>query len=215
MCIIDCNLGNLRNVQKALEKLGEDSIISNRQDDIEKADALILPGVGAFGDAMDTLRKMGLVDVIRKEVLEKKKPLLGICLGMQLLAIDGYEKGYHQGLGILPMSVQQLQNEQNISEFRLPHVGWNDITVRDTALFKGLPSDANFYFVHSFHARCMDDSIIAATCRYGQEFAAAVHKDNIFATQFHSEKSQAYGFKVLLNFMTYVKSKRMEKVHHA
>ena len=216
MCIIDCNLGNLRNVQKAFEKLGEQVIISSRQDDIEKADALILPGVGAFGDAMDTLRKMGLVDVIRKEVLEKKKPLLGICLGMQLLAIDGYEKGYHQGLGLLPMSVQQLQNEQNMPGFRLPHVGWNDITARaDEVLFEGLPSGANFYFVHSFHVRCMDNSIIAATCRYGQEFAAAVHKDNIFATQFHPEKSQAYGFKVLLNFIKYVKSKKMENVHHA
>lgn len=215
ICIIDCNLGNLRNVQKVLEKLGESAIISNRCEDIEKADALILPGVGAFGEAMETLRELGLVEVIRREVLDRKKPILGICLGMQLLAIDGYEKGYHQGLGLLPMSVWQLQNQQNISEFRLPHVGWNNIAAKDTVLFEGLPSDANFYFVHSFHAQCQDESIIAATCCYGQEFTAAVHKENIFATQFHPEKSQAYGFKVLRNFIQYVTSKRMERVHHA
>ncbi len=206
ICIINCNLGNLRNVQKALEKLGESAIISSRPEDIEKADALILPGVGAFGEAMETMRELDLVEVIRQEVLDRKKPLLGICLGMQLLAIDGYEKGHHQGLGLLPMSVRQLQNEQNIPEFRLPHVGWNNIAAKDKMLFEGLPSDANFYFVHSFHAQCQDESIIAATCSYGQEFAAAVHRENIFATQFHPEKSQAYGFKVLHNFLNYVRS---------
>lgn len=200
ICIIDCRLGNLRNVQKAFEKIGVKAAISSIASDIQKAQALVLPGVGAFGDAMDTLQELGLITVIRTEVLEKKKPILGICLGMQLLGVESYEKGHHQGLGILPMSIQKLEPQN--PECRVPHVGWNAITVKNNAsLFTGLPEKPDFYFVHSFHAVCEDQTFVAATCTHGQEFVAAVEKANIFATQFHPEKSQAYGLHVLSNFV--------------
>lgn len=200
ICIIDCRLGNLRNVQKAFEKIGVQAIVSSAVSDLEKSQALVLPGVGAFGDAMNTLRELGLVAVIRTEVLEKKKPILGICLGMQVLGVESYEKGHHRGLGILPMSIQRL--EPRDTGCRVPHVGWNAITVKNKAsLFTGLPEKSDFYFVHSYHAVCEDQTIVAATCNHGMEFVAAVEKANIFATQFHPEKSQAYGLHILSNFI--------------
>jgi glutamine amidotransferase len=207
VAIIDYDAGNLRNVQKALEYLGyRTSIVSSRVEDLERADVLILPGVGAFYEGMRILRKRQLDSFLHQEVIGKKKPLLGICLGMQLLSNDGCEGGQCSGLGFLPMSTQKLRSEEK--GFRLPHIGWNDVSFKpDSVLFKGIPESPDFYFVHSYHAVCEDESIAAATCEYGHTFVAAVEKDNIFGTQFHPEKSQRYGLKLLQNFMAYCESR--------
>lgn len=202
MMIVDCKIGNLRNVQKVFEKLGVMTQISDNAEDIEKSDALVLPGVGAFGDAMNNIKSLGLLEPLRKAALKDKKPILGICLGMQLLGKESFELGHHQGLNILPMSVKKLET----NGLKLPHIGWNNINIENQAsLFNGIPADSDFYFVHSYNCVCEDQKIIAATCEYGKRFVAAIQKDNIFATQFHPEKSQAYGFKVIRNFVDYVK----------
>jgi len=199
--IVDYGAGNLRNVQKALEFLGcQAPIISNQVDDLAQAEALILPGVGAFHMGMQHLRDLGLDIALRVEVLEKRKPLLGICLGMQLLATEGHEGGRCDGLGLLPMVVRRLRCDG--AGLRVPHMGWNNVCARRGAtLFVGVPVDPDFYFVHSYHAECVDENIVAATCEYGQTFVAAVEHSNIFATQFHPEKSQRYGLQVLSNFL--------------
>jgi len=197
-CIIDCNLGNLRNVQKAFERLGIRAGISSKKEELESAQAIILPGVGAFGDAIANLQALHLIESIREQVLHKKKPILGICLGMQLFGEESYERGHYRGLGLLPMSIQRLQPKEKLP---VPHVGWDDITVKNnSSLLAGLPENPDFYFVHSFHAACNSPEIVAAMCDYGGEFVAAVQWGNIFATQFHPEKSQASGLKVLANF---------------
>jgi len=202
--LVDCNLGNLRNVQKAFEKIGEEAIISNNINDIEKADGLILPGVGAFPEAMKNIHSLELFNVLRDQVLNKKKPILGICLGMQLLGKEGYENERCEGLNFLPMIIKKL--EININEYRLPHIGWNNITIKKSApLFEGLPDNPDFYFVHSYHSICDDSNIVSATCDYGQIFVVAVQYENIFGVQFHPEKSQEYGLKILKNFVKYVK----------
>jgi len=205
LVIIDCNLGNLRNVQKAFEKIGEEAIISNNISQIEKADCLVLPGVGAFAEAMENIHSLGLFDVLRKQIFHEKKPILGICLGMQLLGKESYEHGKCEGLNLLPMVIKKL--EVNTDKYRLPHMGWNDISVKNnTSLLEDLPDNPDFYFVHNYHAICDIDNIIAATCDYGQTFVVAVQYENIFGVQFHPEKSQENGIKVLKNFIKYVKS---------
>ena len=200
--IIDYDAGNLRNVQKAVERLGYPSICSNKVEDIENADVLILPGVGAFNDGMDAIENLGLDTAIRKQVINDKKPILGICLGMQLFAQEGFEGGRRRGLALLPIVVSRLQSEEE--GYRLPHIGWNNIAIRDKSLlFHGVPANPDFYFVHSFHAKCQDSEIVAATAEYGHRFVAAIESENIFATQFHPEKSQRYGLQVLKNFMSF------------
>ena len=202
--IIDCQLGNLRNVQKAFERIGLDTKISNNIEDIQNADGYILPGVGAFGSAMEHLHSLNLVEPLRHNIMQKKKPILGICLGMQILGERGFEDGEHKGLGILPMTIQKLNTGENLP---LPHIGWNNIEVKSSSiLFEGIPPDADVYFVHSYHAVCNDNEIVAATSNYGTTFVAAIEKDNVFATQFHPEKSQAYGVKILENFANYCRS---------
>jgi imidazole glycerol-phosphate synthase subunit HisH len=200
--IIDFDAGNLRNVQKAIEHLGATAGISKKAADIETAEVLILPGVGAFRDGITAIKQYGLYDLIRTEVLGKKKPILGICLGMQLMAAESHEGGLWQGLALLPMSIHRLQSDK--TGLRIPHIGWNEITARQkSVLFKDIPSAPDFYFVHSYHAVCEDENIIAATAEYGHKFAAAVEKDNIFATQFHPEKSQRYGVQLIKNFLNF------------
>lgn len=200
--IIDYDAGNLRNVQKAFEHLGYPANITKSPENIVGADALVLPGVGAFHDGMDMLERLNLVDAIKRAVLDNKKPILGICLGMQLFADSGDEGGHRDGLGLLPMTIERLRsNEMGI---RLPHIGWNNIRIETKSkLFDSLSANPDFYFVHSYHAVCLDEGMIKATCRYGQTFVAAVERENIFATQFHPEKSQRYGLKVLANFTDY------------
>ncbi len=200
ICIIDYGMGNLRSVEKALYTLGADVTISSKKEDVESADKLILPGVGAFGHAMENLRKRDLIEIMTREVLKKKKPFLGICLGMQLLATRSYELGKFDGLDWVKGEVRKLPVEQ--MGLKVPHVGWNDLILKkESKILAGIKPKTSFYFVHSFALYPDDPTVISGTCSYGDEFVASVAKDNIFATQFHPEKSQKDGLKILENFM--------------
>jgi glutamine amidotransferase len=208
LTIIDYEAGNLRTVQKAVEHLGFVALISNNLDVIKQSDALILPGVGAFADGMNTLERLKLVDLIRNFVKIDKKPILGICLGMQLLAKRGLEGGERRGLDLLPMEIKKFNFQDK--QYRIPHMGWNNISIKkDSGLFKEIPNSADFYFVHSYYCESQDTSIIAATCNYGHDFVVAAENNNIFCTQFHPEKSQLYGLKVLQNYLVSCKEKIM------
>lgn len=209
--IIDYDAGNLRNVQKAVEACGYSAITSRLAEEVESSDVLILPGVGAFQNGMGALERLGLCDAIRKHVITEKKPILGICLGMQLFAKEGHEGGRCQGLGFLPMVIEKLPVEEH--GLRLPHIGWNSVDIKSSArMFDGVSPGPDFYFVHSFHAVCETEDIVAATCSYGQSFVASVERDNIFATQFHPEKSQRYGLQYLRNFLEYSKDRINERI---
>ena len=202
LVIVDYQMGNVRSVAKAFELLGAGVKVSNRPRDIKMADHLVLPGVGAFGDGMKHLKDLGLIGILTEEVAEKKKPFLGICLGMQLLARDSEEFGYHQGLSWLEASVKSFAFvSQNL---KVPHVGWNEIKfTRDCPLFNNLRQNPVFYFVHSYHLVPDSAAMTVATCSYGKDFVVAVQKNNIFATQFHPEKSQTVGLKILANFLSW------------
>lgn len=198
--IIDYGLGNLRSVSGAVKKVGFDTMISSRVDDLKAAEKLILPGVGAFGDGMRNLRERGLIEPLTDIVVGGKKPILGICLGAQLLAKSSEEFGYHEGFGWLDAQVVRLTPVGGLS---VPHVGWNDCRqVKSSALFEGVPLDALFYYVHSFHIVCNDPTLVIGECDYGMKVTAAVQSGNIYATQFHPEKSQKYGLQLLKNFLT-------------
>src|SRR3989338_3798730 len=194
--IIDYGLGNLKSVAAAVKRLGYEFSISNRAEDFQKADKLILPGVGAFGDGMRNLLNLNLIAPLTRIVLEQGKPILGICLGAQLMAKESVEFGHHQGLGWIDASVIKL--ETGDQRLRLPHVGWNNLLqVRRNILFEGIPNEALFYYVHSFYVQCRDFNIVIAECEYGEKFTAAFNRGNIYATQFHPEKSQLYGLRLL------------------
>lgn len=206
LTIVNYGAGNLRNVQKAIEHLGGRATISASPDEVARSEALVLPGVGHFQDGMASLASSGLDQALREAVLDRESALLGICLGMQLIADSGEEGGPAPGLGLLPMSVRLL--ESNEPGFRLPHIGWNEVRFRpDSVLFAGLPEGPDLYFVHSYHAVCTDQALVAATCPFGGGFAAAVERAPIFAVQFHPEKSQRFGLKILSNFLQYCRSR--------
>lgn len=194
--IIDYKLGNTASVKKAFEKVGAKAKISNSKKEIEKAGYLVLPGVGAFGDGMKNLIELGLVELLTTQVVKKKTPFLGICLGMQLLAEEGCEFGEHAGLGWIKGKSIKLKSP------RLPHIGWNNIKIIRQDIFREI-SDDNFYFVHSYILKPADRTIVSSTCNYGETFPSSIQKDNIFATQFHPEKSQRAGLKVLENFLNF------------
>jgi len=199
--IIDYGMGNLFSVENALKSLGASVKISSRENDIVNAEKLILPGVGAFPDGMKNLQELGLIPFLEREVLEKKKPFLGICLGMQLLATEGEEHKLTRGLGWVAGRVRRFAVDEDT--FRIPHVGWNDVMPKSgQPLFQGIESPI-FYFVHSYHLVPDDQSVVAATCQYGETFVAAVKKENIFGTQFHPEKSQKNGLRLLENFLNF------------
>lgn len=199
--VIDYGMGNLRSVHNALDLLGAEVQITGEAEEILAAERLILPGVGAFGLAMQNLRERGLVDVLNEKVIAQKTPILAICLGMQLLAEESDEHGTHAGLGWVSGAVHHFDVSDGL---RVPHVGWNNIEiVGQPALFNGVKTGTEFYFVHSYHFATDDESIVAATTEYGYEFVCAVHKDNIFGTQFHPEKSQHNGLQILRNFMSW------------
>lgn len=202
IAVIDYKAGNIRNVQKAIESLNVESEIISQPEDLESFDGIILPGVGHFKNGMDYLNDSGLSEAIISEVKDSKKPLMGICLGMQLLAISGEEGGFTKGLGLLPMKVQKF-NMQNKQE-RLPHMGWNNIVPnKKSLLFRNVPINSDFYFAHSYHVVLNDENLSAATCDYAYPFPVALESGNIFATQFHPEKSQRFGRIVLKNFLSY------------
>jgi len=203
IAIVDYGMGNLRSVSKALDLLGFKNAVASEPEALENAERIILPGVGAFGDAMDNLREGGWIPKLENEVLAKRKPLLGVCLGMQLLAENSSENGKHDGLGWIKAGVRRFEIDEK--KFKVPHVGWNDVTPSENSrLFKGMGQGKAFYFVHSYHAVCKDPKIVSATCEYGELFAAAIEKDNVCGTQFHPEKSQKWGLAVLRNFVTNV-----------
>jgi glutamine amidotransferase len=199
IAIVDYGMGNIASVQNALALLGAEGVITAHAEDFARATHIILPGVGAYQDGMRELRERGLIPVLQKEVLEKKKPFLGICLGMQLLTSTGEEGGETKGLEFIAGRTRKLSAEG----LRLPHIGWNEVTPAGGAnLFVGIPS-LDFYFVHSYVVEPADSPVTIATCTYGETFAAAIRKDNIFGVQFHTEKSQKSGLTVLRNFINF------------
>ncbi|MFM7243867.1 MAG: imidazole glycerol phosphate synthase subunit HisH [Planctomycetaceae bacterium] len=192
--IVDYGSGNLRSVQKAFEKLGTAARITDDPQVVAESERLVLPGVGAFGDAMRALRDRGLVEPIVAHV-RADKPFFGICMGLQLLFETGLEGGRHDGLGLLSGEVVRFDLPAGI---KVPHMGWNTVQWRDPATAEG---DGWFYFVHSYHARPSDASVVAAVTDYGGEFVSAVSRGRLFATQFHPEKSQATGLGLLASFV--------------
>lgn len=202
IAIIDYGMGNLRSVQKGFEKVGCSAFISSDKRKIEDASAIVLPGVGAFIDAMENLRNAGLVDVIQS-VIKKGKPFLGICLGLQLLFTEGQEFGEHGGLDVLPGKVVPFDFKQadGCAGLKVPHMGWNRVApCKDTPLLNGAKAETHFYFVHSYYVVPEDKDIIWTKTEYGVEFVSAVMKDNIYAVQFHPEKSQEAGLSILKKF---------------
>jgi len=198
IAIIDYGMGNLSSVFKALKKLGADVAITDKVSEIRKAGSVILPGVGHFGDGMKNLKSSGMVDVVRESIADKK-PFLGICLGMQLLMEDSEEAPGVEGLGIFKGKVVRFKK----SSLKVPHMGWNDITMKGkNPNLKGIRDGTFFYFVHSYYVKPVDSEISVATCNYGVDFAACLGKDNVFATQFHPEKSQDAGLQILKNWIS-------------
>jgi len=200
IAIIDYGMGNVRSVHNALTYLGQEAVITADANEIDKAERLILPGVGAFGDAMTNLEARELPHVLRQQVIEKGKPFLGICLGLQLLAKRSTEHGKHCGLGWFDADVMKF--DLGGAGLKVPHMGWNRIhPAVEHSMFANLKErEFDFYFVHSLYIVCRDAQAVAATCTYGQSFTAAIFKDNVFATQFHPEKSQDNGLQLLKNF---------------
>jgi glutamine amidotransferase len=198
--IIDYGMGNLRSVQKAFEHIGESAEISADQSQIAAADRIVLPGVGAFRDAIDALRRADLTGLI-KDHIAADRPFLGICLGLQLLMDVSLEDGEHEGLGVIPGIVRRFELP---AEYKIPHMGWNQLDYSaqpEHGLLKGLEPDPWFYFVHSYHVVPTDRSWVAATTDYGGPFVSVVAKSHVMATQFHPEKSQSCGMQFLKNFL--------------
>ena len=197
IAIIDYQMGNLRSVQKGFERVGHAAAITSDPVILAKASKLVLPGVGAFADAIGELKRRELVQPIR-DALDAGKPMLGICLGLQLLFDVSYEDGEHEGLGILPGAVQRFDVP---AEFKVPHMGWNQVHFKRRApIFAGIDDGAHFYFVHSYYVAPKDRAVVDGETSYPEPFCATIWRDNLFATQFHPEKSQRDGLRILQNF---------------
>jgi len=196
--IVDYNIGNLANVYNACDTLGQKASFVKNPEDLKNFDRIILPGVGSFGEAMFNLNKTGMKEAIY-EFFRTGKPIIGICLGMQLLFENSEEFGKHEGLGLIDGKIVLFDKSKMHQDIKIPHMGWNVIKTEDNNLFKGL-KNPYLYFVHSFHALTDDKNIIGKT-EYGYEFASAVHKENIYGFQPHPEKSHENGLKILKNFM--------------
>ncbi len=195
--IIDYDAGNIKSVEKALDYLGEKSMVTRDPQELLAADKVILPGVGSFGDAMENLKKYGLVPVIKK-IVEEQIPFLGICLGLQLLFESSEESPGVEGLGILKGKVLRIPAEKDL---KIPHMGWNSLHLQNQGrLFAGIPQETYVYFVHSYYLQAEDPSIVKATTWYGTQIHASVEQGNVFACQFHPEKSSHWGLKILENF---------------
>jgi len=199
--IIDYKMGNLRSVQKAFEKVGCDAIISNDINVIHNASKIVLPGVGSFADGMKNLNDLGLIEVLNEEVIIKQKPFLGICLGMQLIANKSYENGESNGLGWIDAEVVKFDFSNLDKKLKIPHVGWNNVYFKNNnLLFNRLADGGDFYFVHSYYIKT-NENIVTGISNYGFDFISSINKNNIFAFQFHPEKSQSLGLKILENFV--------------
>ena len=198
IAIIDYDAGNIKSVEKALILLGQEVVITGGREEILKADKVILPGVGAFGDAMANLRKTGLDQVIR-EVTGRGTPFLGICLGLQLLFERSGEAPGVEGLGILKGEILRIPDSEGL---KIPHMGWNSLHLEnDGRMFRGISEGAYVYFVHSYYLKAADESIVKASTEYSTHIHASVEKDNVFACQFHPEKSSDVGIQILRNFV--------------
>lgn len=199
--VIDYGMGNLRSVVNALQAVGARAHIGSDSAALANADAIVLPGVGAFATGMEQLRRRGLTEALAQEVLVAKKPFLGICLGMQLLATTGTEHGVCDGLNFIPGKVVRIEPQADGPDLRIPHIGWNDVAIRSPGgLYAGLSSGENFYFVHSYVFVPDDPATVSASCDYGGEFAASLEVGNISAVQFHPEKSHRAGLTLLGNW---------------
>ncbi len=198
--IIDYGMGNNKSIQNQLNRIGVNSIISNKSSDLKDADKLILPGVGHFDNGIDHLNKHHLIETLNKRVLIDNIPILGICLGMQLFAKDS-EEGMSKGLGWIDAHVVRFSNSKLEKQFRIPHIGWNNLNIqRQSNLLEGIDEQSFFYFVHSYYLYSHDSKIILATTEYSEKFTSVVQKKNIFGTQFHPEKSHDAGIRILKNF---------------
>lgn len=195
IAIIDYGMGNLRSVQKAFEKVGAEALITQTPEDIQKADKVVLPGVGAIQPAIEKLKPLGAVTAIQ-QAIDNGKPFLGICLGFQLLFESSNEGGNVKGLGILAGTVERF------TSLKVPHMGWNQLNIKQAScpLWTGINENANVYFCHSFYVKPKDPKLVSTTTDYGIEFASSIAKDNVFGVQFHPEKSQVVGLKILENF---------------
>ena len=198
VAIIDYDAGNIKSVEKAIQFLGEEAIITRNPDEILSASSVILPGVGAFGDAMEKLHKYNLIPVIQ-EVVKQQIPFLGICLGLQLLFEKSDESPGVEGLAILEGEIKRIPDK---GELKIPHIGWNSLKFpNEGRLYQGISEDSYVYFVHSYYLDAKEDDIVVATTEYGTKIHASVEKGNVFACQFHPEKSSSVGLKILENFL--------------
>lgn len=198
IAIIDYDAGNVKSVEKALEFLGEEAVLTRDPEVLLKAEKVILPGVGAFGDAMEKLHGYGLVTVIRK-IVEKGTPFLGICLGLQLLFESSDESPGVEGLGVLKGRIVRIPDGEGL---KVPHIGWNSLTYPNQGrLYKGIPENSYVYFVHSYYLQAQEPEIVVAETEYGVQIQASVEKGNVFACQFHPEKSSGIGMTILKNFI--------------
>ncbi|MFH1067220.1 MAG: imidazole glycerol phosphate synthase subunit HisH [bacterium] len=198
VAIIDYGMGNIGSVQNALKEIGAQPAVVQHPKEVKKFNRIILPGVGAFGDAMRILRERGLDEALTQAV-EKGTPLLGVCLGMQLIASSSEEGGDHRGLNWIDAKVVRLKAKAGV---KIPHIGWNSVSFqKKSPLIEGVPDGSDFYFVHSYHVVCKNKKDVLATCEHGQTFAAMLARDNLYAAQFHPEKSQREGLKILSNFL--------------
>lgn len=199
IAVIDYGMGNLDSVLRAVEETGAEAFIAKNPEELAEASNIILPGVGCFADGMNNCHKRGLDAAIRREVLERNTPLLGICLGMQLLADTGYERDRTAGLGLIRGEVRRFDPK---NQERIPHIGWNEVHyLKESSLFDGIPSGKDFYFVHSYHFCCADPQDVAARTSYCENFVSVVIHDNIYGVQFHPEKSLDVGLKLIANFI--------------
>jgi len=196
--VVDYGMGNLRSVAKAFEAVGANIKVSSKPEDIKNSKAIVVPGVGAFGDAIKHLKELNLYDEIINHI-NNKKPYFGICLGLQILFEKGYEFGEHRGLGIIKGKVIRFTQKEG---YKIPHMGWNQVNIKQkNGLFKNIKNSEFFYFVHSFYVVPEDSKVIASTTDYINEFCSSIQIDNIWAVQFHPEKSQKPGLKLIKNFV--------------
>ncbi len=200
VAIVDYGMCNLDSVARAVEECGGKPLVTDRSQDLKSVTRIILPGVGAFPDAMRNIKERFLDEILYEQIVEKQLPFLGICLGMQLLAEQGYEMEKTAGLGWIPGEVRRL--EPFAADTRIPHIGWNEVhLLRETPLFKNVASGKDFYFVHSYHFCPSSAEDVVGRTPYGEGFVSAIQRDLIFGVQFHPEKSQRLGFQVLRNFL--------------
>ena len=200
VAIVDYDAGNIYSVSRAVERCGGEPLVTYFSKDFEMASSIILPGVGSFSEGMHNIHKRNLNVILTEQVLERKTPFLGICLGMQLLATKGFEGGETDGLGWIKGEVRQLKPDK--PNVKLPHIGWNEVNfAKVSPLFEGIPSGKDFYFVHNFYFDCENKEEILAWVTYCNRFASVVAKENIFGVQFHPEKSLQWGLKIIRNFL--------------